>query len=116
MNAITKLAAATLITITTAGSAWAQDAHAGHGAHAQHQTTAAEATLIDGEIRKVDKEAGKVTIRHGEIKNLGMAPMTMVFRVKDAAMLDQVKAGDKVQFGAEKIDGAITVVQLEVAK
>lgn len=118
MNAFTKLAAATLITVSAAASAWAQDAHAAHGAHGAHDShqAAAATTLIDGEIKKIDKEAGKITIRHGEIKNLGMAPMTMVFRVKDAAMLDQFKAGDKVQFGAEKLNGALTVVQLDAAK
>ena len=112
MNAFTKLAAATLITISTAASALAQDAH---GAHGSHQAGAAT-SLVAGEVKKVDKEAGKVTIRHAEIKNLGMAAMTMVFRVKDSAMLGQIKAGDKVNFAAEKVNGAITVVQLEAAK
>lgn len=69
--------------------------------------------LADGDIRKVDKEAGKLTIKHGELKNLGMMPMVMVFRVKDKAMLEQVKEGDKVRFAAERIDGAITVTTLE---
>ena len=70
----------------------------------------------DGEIRKVDKDAGKLTIRHGELKELGMQAMVMVFRVKDAAMLEQVKAGDKVQFTADRVDGALTVTALERAK
>ncbi|SHG66288.1 copper-binding protein [Massilia sp. CF038] len=69
--------------------------------------------MADGEIRKVDMDAGKLTIRHGELKNLDMAPMTMVFRVKDKAMLGQVAAGDKVRFSAEKIEGALTVTALE---
>lgn len=119
MKAFTTFAAAALIAVSTAGTAMAQDAHAGHGAHAAHGTHsahAAEAALATGEIKKVDKEAGKITIRHGEIKNLGMGAMTMVFRVKDQAMLGQVKAGDKVNFAAEKINGAITVVRLEAAK
>jgi Cu/Ag efflux protein CusF len=70
----------------------------------------------DGEIRKVDKDAGKLTIRHGELKELGMQSMVMVFRVKDAAMLEQVKAGDKVHFTADRVDGALTVTALESAK
>ena len=74
------------------------------------------ATLAEGEVRKVDKEQGKVTLRHGEIKNLEMPPMTMVFRVKDAALLDKVKAGDRVRFAAEKIDGNFTVTRLEPKK
>lgn len=76
----------------------------------------AEASMSEGEIRKVDKDAGKVTIKHGELKNLNMPPMTMVFRVKDPAMLDQVKAGDKIQFIADKVAGAFTVIKLENVK
>jgi Cu/Ag efflux protein CusF len=74
------------------------------------------AALTDGEIRKVDKDAKKITIRHGAIQNLDMPPMTMVFQVKDPAMLEQVKAGDKVKFQAEKIGGALTVTKIEPAK
>jgi len=70
----------------------------------------------EGEVRKVDLDAKKLTLRHGEIKNLGMPGMTMVFQVKDPAMLDKVKAGDKVRFTAEKINGAFTVTTLEAAK
>jgi Cu(I)/Ag(I) efflux system periplasmic protein CusF len=76
----------------------------------------AGATLSDGEIRKVDKDAKKITIRHGPLQNLDMPAMTMVFRVKEPAMLDQVKAGDKVRFQAEKIGGAFTVTKIEPAK
>ncbi|UUZ48331.1 copper-binding protein [Massilia sp. B-10] len=72
--------------------------------------------MSDGEIRKVDKDAAKLTIRHGELKNLDMPPMTMVFRVKDKAMLDKVATGDKVRFNAEKVDGALTVTSLERGK
>jgi len=71
--------------------------------------------MIDGEIKKVDKDAAKLTIKHAELKNLDMPPMTMVFRVKDKAMLDQVAAGDKVRFAADKVGGALTVVALEPA-
>jgi Cu(I)/Ag(I) efflux system periplasmic protein CusF len=76
----------------------------------------AGATLSDGEIRKVDKDAKKITIRHGPLQNLDMPAMTMAFQVKDPAMLDQVKAGDKVKFQAEKISGAFTVTKIEQAK
>ena len=72
--------------------------------------------LSDGEIRKVDKEAAKLTIRHGAIKNLGMAPMTMVFKVQDNAMLDKVKAGDKVQFAVEKLGGMLTVTAIDTVQ
>ena len=76
----------------------------------------AKKVMAEGEIKKVDKETGKVTIKHGEIKNLDMPGMTMVFRVKDSAMLDKVKAGDKVNFSADKINGNITVTEIEAVK
>lgn len=72
--------------------------------------------LSDGEIRKVDKDAQKITIKHGPLKNLDMPPMTMVFRVKDAALLDAVKQGDKVKFNAENINGQYVVTKIEPAK
>ena len=71
--------------------------------------------MAEGEVRKVDKEQRKVTVKHGEIKSLEMPPMTMVFRVKDAALLDKVKQGDKIKFAAEKIEGNITITQIEMA-
>lgn len=70
----------------------------------------------EAEVRKVDKDAGKITLKHGEIKNLEMPPMSMVFQVKDKAMLDKFKAGDKVSFTADKINGAYTVMSIEPAK
>ena len=78
--------------------------------------TGALAQLADGEIRRVDKDAKKVTIKHGEIKSLDMPPMTMVFQVKDPAMLELVKPGDKVKFSAEKLGGAYTITRIETAK
>ena len=87
---------------------------------AHHPSTAkagtSSAPLADGEVRRIDKEAKKLTIRHGPITNLDMPPMTMVFQVKDPAMLDQVKAGDKIRFSADKVNGAYTVMSLEAAK
>ena len=71
--------------------------------------------LTDGEIRKVDRDARKITIKHGPIQNLEMPAMTMVFQVKDPAMLDQVKAGDKVKFEAQKVGGAFTITAIEKA-
>jgi Cu/Ag efflux protein CusF len=72
--------------------------------------------MTSGVVKKVDKGAGKVTIRHGPLENLGMPQMTMVFRVKDPAMLDRLKEGDKILFVAEKVDGAFTVMSFESAK
>ena len=90
--------------------AYAQQAQGGHDAH--HPSAA----LSDGEVRKVDKDAKKITIKHGPLASLDMPPMTMVFQVKDPAMLEQVKAGDKVKFQAEKIGGAFTLTKIEPAK
>lgn len=72
--------------------------------------------FADGEVRKVDKSAGKITLKHGEIKSLDMPPMTMVFAVADKAMLEQVKAGDKVQFRAANQDGRMTVTEIKAAQ
>lgn len=72
--------------------------------------------MTDGEVRKVDRDANKITLKHGEIKNLDMPPMTMVFQVKDAALLEAVKAGDKVRFSADKVGGAYTVTSIEKAQ
>jgi uncharacterized cupredoxin-like copper-binding protein len=71
---------------------------------------------IEGVVRKVDKSAGKVTIRHGPIENLGMPKMTMIFRVRDPAMLDRLKEGDRILFVADRIDGKFTVMQVEPAE
>ncbi|MFO1336166.1 MAG: copper-binding protein [Piscinibacter sp.] len=71
--------------------------------------------LTDGEVRKVDKAAGKLTLKHGEIRNLEMPPMTMIFVVKDKALLDRVKAGDKVRFKAVSEGGRIVITELKPA-
>lgn len=83
---------------------------------AQAATSTGAAAMTEAEVRKVDKDAAKITLRHGEIKNLEMPAMTMVFQVKDKAMLDTVKAGDKVRFAADKVGGAFTITQIEQAK
>jgi len=84
-----------------------------HSSHHGAAQIAQAATLAEGEVRKVDKDAQKITIKHGPIQNLDMPPMTMVFKVKDPGILEQVKAGDKVKFQAEKIGGALTVTKIE---
>jgi Cu(I)/Ag(I) efflux system protein CusF len=70
----------------------------------------------DGEVRKIDKAAGKITIKHGEIKNLDMPPMQMVFRAQPPALLDKVQVGDKVRFHAEKVGGTYTITAIEAQK
>ena len=73
------------------------------------------AATVEGEVRKIDKDAGKITLKHSPIPNLDMPGMTMVFRVKDPAMLDVVKTGDKVRFTADKVGGALTVTDIAPA-
>ncbi|WP_454726113.1 MULTISPECIES: copper-binding protein [Cupriavidus] len=74
----------------------------------------APAPMTEGEIRKVDATAGKLTIKHGPIVNLDMPAMTMIFRVQDPAMTGRVKEGDHVKFTVERVDGALTVTALAV--
>jgi Cu/Ag efflux protein CusF len=125
MNAISKLTIAVALAISSVSMAFAQQSD--HGAHhpasmqsAQNPADGAQkgagvaSQNVEGEVKKVNKEAEKITIRHGELKDLGMPAMTMVFRVKDPLMLDQVKTGDKINFVVNKIGGQLTVMQLEV--
>lgn len=83
---IGKAAAAVVLALNLAGTALAQGS----------------ADLSEGEVRKVNRETRKITIRHGPLENLGMPPMTMVFQAKDPALLDRVQAGDKIRFRAEQ--------------
>lgn len=76
----------------------------------------AQAATSDGEVRKVDIETGKVTLKHGPIPNLDMDSMTMVFRVADAAMLKNLKAGDRIKFVAERVNGQITILKIDKVK
>ena len=109
MKSIIALALAGAFALPFAAQATTHDASQGH---AQHHAAA----LTDGEVRKVDRDTKKITIRHGAIANLDMPPMTMVFQVKDPAMLESVKAGDKVRFSADKVGGAYTVTKLEPSR
>ena len=85
-------------------------------AKAKAETKAKAAALTAGEVKKVDREAKKLTIQHGPIENLGMPPMTMVFRVKDAAMLDGLEPGSKIRFHAEEVKGGYLVTRLQKVK
>ena len=101
------------IACLAAQSVFADEAH-----HKKAETAAVAqaAAMSEGEVRKVDKAAKKITLKHGPLVNLDMPGMTMVFHVSDAAMLDQVKAGDKVKFVADKVGGNYTVTKIEPAK
>jgi len=72
----------------------------------------ATAQATEGEVKKVDLATAKVTIRHGEIKNLDMPAMTMVFRARNPSLLDGLKAGDRIDFDADKIDGQYVVTAI----
>ena len=94
-------------------------AQADHDAHHGGASAPAEADakLAEGTVKKIDKAAGKVTVAHGPLTNLGMnMPMTMAFRVKDAAWLDQMKNGDKIRFAADNAGGVMTVIKFEPAR
>jgi len=79
-------------------------------------TAGAQTPQASGEVTKIDKAGSRVTLRHGEIKNLDMPPMTMNFRVRDGKMLDSVAVGDRVRFTAEKVDGNYMLTTLNKAE
>ena len=112
MNAVIATASIALaITLSAPGIA-ASD-HSGHAA--AHAQPAGKAQMVEGLIKKVDRPAGKVTLSHGPLPN-GMPGMTMVFRVKEAAWLEEMKDGDKIRFMSDKVDGVFTIVQFEAGK
>lgn len=76
----------------------------------------AQTPMVPGTIEKVDSETGRLTIRHGKIPNLNMDEMTMVFRAQDPAMLKAVKAGDRIRFSADRVNGQITVTKIEKSR
>ncbi|OGA34324.1 MAG: hypothetical protein A3G80_10360 [Betaproteobacteria bacterium RIFCSPLOWO2_12_FULL_62_13b] len=108
------------IAVLMLGAGLAFQATADDKHHPQTGTTPAAATsaaaLTEGEVRKIDKAAGKVTIKHGPMPKFDMPAMTMVYRVKDKAMLDQLKPGDKIKFDADGVGGEFTVLRLEKVK
>jgi Cu(I)/Ag(I) efflux system periplasmic protein CusF len=115
---------ALVLAATIALPAWAASHQGGQAAPADPGRPAAPAAtpqanpveMTDGEVRRLDKEAGKLTIRHATIKSLDMPPMTMVFVAKDKAMLDKLKVGDKIKFSAIKDAGQYTVTEIQVAQ
>ncbi len=111
-----KLIAAAAGSLLLAGAgAFAGDEH-DHATHGPRVVQAA-GEMSEGEVLKIDKENKRITLKHGELKNLGMPAMTMVFRVKDPALLDKVRTGAKVRFTADKTDsGAFVVTAIEPAQ
>jgi len=107
-----KLVFVTVLALGAAAPTLAQ--HTGHGTPAKPAATAA-AEPVDGEIRRIDKARGTVLLKHGEIKNLNMGAMTMSFKLKDPAMADQFKEGDKVKFTAEQKGEDLIVTSIRKA-
>jgi Cu(I)/Ag(I) efflux system periplasmic protein CusF len=114
MNARQMLAAASITLVSVAGAQQPPP----DGVHASHHPSAAAAgaPASEGEVRKVDVQYGKVTLRHGPLANLDMPAMTMVFTVADRKLLEGIKQGDKVRFTADKKDGTYIVTAIEPAK
>jgi len=111
----TTLATLAFAALAISAPALAADDHAAHHG-AMGSMHDAAGMMSDGTVKKLDAAAGKLTISHGPLANLDMPPMTMVFRASDPAMLNGVKVGDKIRFTAERVGGAFTVTELEVAK
>ena len=107
---------AAMSTMGSVAVALAQPAPAAGMAKGMPMTSAPAADVVDGDVRSVDKGAGTITLKHGDIKNLNMSGMTMVFKVKDPAMLATVKAGDKVKFKAAMVSDVLMVTDLQVVK
>ena len=101
---------ACLFAFTLAGVALAQHDHGSHAA------SATASGMAQGEVRKVDKAAKTITLKHGPIASVDMPAMTMAFPVADPRLVDQVQPGDKVRFSAEKRGDAIVVTRIEMAK
>lgn len=113
-----KTIAITALMAALAAPAFAQPPADEHAAHHTASTAAANAAadMTEGEVRKVDQETKKITIKHGEIRNLGMPAMTMVFQARNGALLDNVKVGDKIRFVAEQSASGLVVTDIRRAK
>ena len=110
-----------LIAVSIIGAAWAfqagaADSHMHPATKAAKPAAAASTDWTEGEVRSIDKAAGKVTLKHGAMPKFDMPPMTMAYRVKDKTMLDRLKPGDKVKFEADGVGGEFTVLRLEKLK
>jgi Cu(I)/Ag(I) efflux system periplasmic protein CusF len=111
----TTLAAALVGAAVSFGAA-AQSQHHGHGTATAAPAKAATAEMTEGEVRKIDKDGKRITLRHAPIKNLDMPSMTMVFVAADPSLLDRVKVGDKVRFTATNPGGKLTVTDIQPAQ
>ena len=110
----TVIAAAAIALAGTLAHAQGASGHAAHAPAPAAKTPSA--AMSEGEVRKVDRAAGKITLKHGPVPSIDMPPMTMVFVAADPAMLDRVKPGDKVRFAADKVGDVYRVTRIEPVK
>jgi Cu/Ag efflux protein CusF len=108
------LHAAVLALALATGPALAQADHSAHGHAAATAATTQE--LTEGVLTRWDARTGKATIRHGEIRNLDMPPMTMVFTLKDPAQVGALQPGDAVRFRADEINGVLVITHIEAGR
>jgi Cu(I)/Ag(I) efflux system protein CusF len=114
---LTSAVAAATSALAFVAQAQTMSGHDHHSAAPAARPAASQgAEMSEGEVRKVDMENRKITLKHGPLKNLDMPPMTMAFQVTDVAMLDKVKAGDKVRFVAANPGGKLTVTEIRLAE
>ncbi len=120
MNSLKSLTAAAAITLAVPFTLTAQAQSAmdhgkmdGMNMPGMKMGTMTATSMTEGEVRKIDKGNRKITLKHGDIKNLDMPGMTMVFKVTDPALLDKVRVGNKVRFVAAMADGALVVTAIE---
>lgn len=105
-----------ILVLAFSGAAFAQMRSPDTGGSGGMQMGQPGSALAEGEVRKVDADAGKLTLRHDAIPSMNMPPMTMVYRVNDPAILDQVRTGDKVRFAMERVGGTLTVTKIEAVR
>ena len=110
------LIAALVLGAGLAFQAGADESHRHYAKNEAKPAAPASATWTEGEVRKVDKAAGKLTIKHGAMPKFDMPPMTMAYRVKDKAMLEHLKPGDKIKFDVDGVGGEFTVLRLQKMK
>ena len=110
------LIAVSIFGVAFALQASADDSHMHHAKNGAKLAAVASAAWTEGEVRSIDKSAGKLTIKHGAMPKFDMPPMTMAYPVKDKAMLDRLKPGDRVKFEADGVGGEFTVLRLEKLK
>jgi Cu(I)/Ag(I) efflux system protein CusF len=114
MKKLITLTAAFCTGLALAGAALADDDMAGMKMNSSATDAGApnSTALTDAVVRKVDPSTGMVTLQHGELKNIGMPAMTMAYKAKDAAMVQQAKEGEKVKVRVENVNGTLTIVKL----